>query len=304
MTSLLPNIQPHKPVQNMNFAPQNQIQMNVNYPSTSMPIQSSYMASPSYGRYAMFTGFMSAILGGLWYAQPKHSVHDLTTMTDDEFTKVTKKAQSSMPTSWQAFKTAKQEIVNDSNNILNTFFNSCEQTTQKDILKLLNKASEEELQSSIDKLTTNIQKYLEINTETFFDEMSSAEKLSAAQKKLIKEALGDDILKEIENKNISNIKDFIIKKYKQTRQQLQKEKFGQLLCNNASDGVVHKSLIQNQTKHFFINEHINKLELYYSEFSSKLPKKIFKTMAKWFAIGVGLSLAIDTISALFNRNKH
>lgn len=303
MASLLPNIQQNRATQNATYQPQNLHQNIINQSMTNMPTQATYMSRPPYGQYAMFTGFMSAILGGLWYAKPKHNVNDLTTMSDDKFINSTKKAKESMPTAWEAFANTRKEIIANTNKNLNLFFGNNKETTVKNILQKLKKSSEEALEKSINNLSEKIEKFMEIDHQTFFENISSSTKLTAEQKELLKDALGDDILKEIETKKVANIKDFITQKYKQLGNQLQKEKYGQLLCNNASNGVVHKSLIQNQTKHFFIDSHIRKLETYYHEISPKLPKKAFKTMAKWFAFGYISSLTID---AIFNfiRSKN
>ena len=52
-----------------------------------------------------------------------------------------------------------------------------------------------------------IEKFMEIDHQTFFENISSSTKLTAEQKELLKDALGDDILKEIETKKVANIKD-------------------------------------------------------------------------------------------------
>ena len=68
-----------------------------------------------------------------------------------------------------------------------------------------------------------------------------------------------------------------------------------------SEGKISRSTAQKALKQMFIDSELDNLRVCYEEIKSKLPKARLKGAAKWFGLGIGISILSNMVFSLFRK---
>lgn len=288
MTNLLTSIQNN----NANLA--------VNTPPTfTMPSNSSAQGIPPEAKSTLLAGSMCGVLGGIWAAPPKFDAKNLIEMKDDKFESTTKDIKKKLPQEYENFCNMRIAIKEKINNSLNFFFDNNEKISKTTLLKKLNEPDISTLKKSISELETKLAPLEKIDFETFFNNINSTNTLTEEQKTLLKSNLGEKLYNEILNQKPENIKEYIQNECKI----LERKKLGFEISKIDINGEIYKKTAQIRTNNLFFKNLNTQINEYYEAIKSKIPKQRLKTAAKWFAMGLGISILLDSIFIMVRSRK-
>lgn len=291
MTNLIQHLQTNNSLPNVQSAPkwnQNNIRQN----------QMQSGLSPE-AKSTLWSGLMCGVLGGVWAAPPKYNAVELINLKQDTFTKETKNVQKTVPEAFSSFTEIRNQINNELEDNLNYFFGDKSEISKQSLLKKLNEANEEALEASVGKMTQSIQKIQSIDLDTLLGQTSDYKKLTKEQLETLKASIGDELFKEISEQKPTDIKNFLTNKIKV----FNRKNFGLLLCDTATDGQIFKEHAEKFTSNKLLDSFAEIIKETYNNISSKLPKKRLKTAARWFGMGLGISILMNAIFGAIRNAK-
>lgn len=258
------------------------------------------------------TGLMSGVMGATWFATPKISGgNTLIQLDNDKFESVTKKLanlkDSEQKEAFDCIKGLRKTLTEDSSKFVDSVFNGKEKISSLEMLKQFDKNI-----TSVDAFDTHITNL-----------KSTLEKIPAIvpDEKGITAELIDNLGKNnnIDGKYLADFKakfpigstpkakdciDFTTEYVKKPLEELRKgEKFKQLLNIADKDGNIAKNTAQKTMKQYIVDCNLDNIKACFETIKDKLPKARLKGAAKWFGIGIALSIASNIIFSSFGKKS-
>ena len=305
MTSLIPNIVNNN-VANTTLTPNN-IQTTSVTPSQQIPQQPEL--SPE-ARSTFWSGIMCAILGSTWFAQDKiGGPNSLLQLDKDKFESATKKLNdlqedSPIKQAFNQIKLIKEKAETHPQQYIEEIFKDKTELSKEELIKSYNKAIKSPAQ--LEKHLKNIETGLGKIPPILMDEKEVTEEFL---KGLRENNYNKGYLKAFEKTfpigskpTTQDCLKFYSEYTKKAYLKLAEGKTISFMLNYAnSEGKISRSTAQKALKQMFIDSELDNLRVCYEEIKSKLPKARLKGAAKWFGLGIGISILSNMVFSLFRK---
>lgn len=290
MTSLLPQTNNVAPA---NYAPANgEVQIGLS-PET----KSSLMAAG-----------MTGVLGGTWFAKPKiDSGYKIIQLDKDKFELSVKKlADTELEKEAVAMlENLREDSGKAAEKEATRLFGEKTELTQKELLgRFKNKGQLEKYIEAWDKRAAGIINDI-VGGLGENNNINTTEVTEAHLKKL--EKLDKNFASKFktaypEKATIGDLITFLSNESQSLDGKCGKLKNLVRILNQAGDGeVVSKATARNATRQLFIDQRLDQIDACYEAIRGKLPKLRLAGAAKWFGIGLALSVASNMFFSLFTK---